>query len=299
MLTENVRSGYYINKRMFGNSMIKLKGDFYMKSVLTIQERIKDLRVENDLSLEELAKETGISTSALSSYENNEDKDISLNSIIALASFYNVSTDYLLGLTEINKSSVADISELKLDDETIDTLKKGKINSRLLCEIIKSENFAKFMSDMEIYVDGLAEMQIRNLNSLVSNMRTKIMQKYEVPDSDHYIKTLKACEINETDYFSRLIFEDIVGIAKSIKESHRRDTETGDANNPLNDVINIVEDYKKSSDPMKATLATLSRQLGMNFNKMETSEVLFFKTIVEKYSTVYRNMLPKKGRGKK
>ena len=85
----------------------------------------------------------------------------------------------------------------------------------------------------------------------------------------------------------------------SLKKSHRRDKETGDANNPLTDVINIVEDYKKTSDPMKATLATLSRQLGMNFNKMETSEVLFFKTIVEKYSTVYRNVLPKKGRGKK
>lgn len=270
-----------------------------MKSVLTIQERLKDLRVERGLSLEELSKETGISSSALSSYENNEDKDISLNSILTLAGFYNVSTDYLLGLTEINKSSVADISELKLDDETIDTLKKGKINSRLLCEIIKNENFVDFMSDMEIYVDGLAEMQIRNLNSLVSNMRTKIMQQYEVSDSDHYLRTLKACEINETDYFSRLVSEDIIEIAKSIKESHHRDTETGDANNPLNDVINIVEDYKKSSDPMKATLATLSRQLGMNFNKMETSEVLFFKTIVEKYSTVYRNMLPKKGRGKK
>ena len=299
MLTEKVRNGYYINKHMFDASIIKMKGDFYMKSVLTIQERIKDLRVESDLSLDELSKETGISISALSSYENNEDKDISLNSIIALANFYNVSTDYLLGLTEIKESTISDISELKLDDETIDILKSSNINSRLLCEIIKSENFAKFMSDMEIYVDGLAEMQIRNLNSFVSTMRTKILQRNEVHDSEYYIKTLKACEINETDYFSRLISEDIVQIAKGIKESHRRDKETGDANNPLTDVINIVNEYKNTSDPMKATLTTLSKQLGMNFNKMDASEVLFFKTIVEKYSTVYRSMLPKKGRGKK
>ena len=270
-----------------------------MKSVLTIQERLKDLRVERGLSLEELAKETGISSSALSSYENNEDKDISLNSIITLAGFYNVSTDYLLGLTEINKSRVSDISELKLDDDTIDFLKSGRVNNRLLCEIIKNEDFEKFMSDMEIYADGLAEMQIRNLNSIISLMRTKIIENNKVPDSEHYIKTLKACEINETDYFTRLISEDITEIAKAIKESHRRDKETGDANNPLTDVINIVNEYKNTSDPMKATLTTLSKQLGMNFNKMDASEVLFFKTIVEKYSTVYRSMLPKKGRGKK
>ncbi len=269
-----------------------------MKSVLTIQERLKDLRVERGLSLEELSKETGISSSALSSYENNEDKDISLNSIIALANFYNVSTDYLLGLTEINKSSVSDISELKLDDETLDFLKSGRAHNRLLCEIIKNENFERFMDDMEIYVDGFAEMQIRNLNSYVSVLRNNLQAKDDTPDTEHYIKTLKACEINETDYFSRLISEDITEIAKTIKESHRRDKETGDANNPLKDVINIVNEYKNTSDPMKATLTTLSKQLGMNFNKMDASEVLFFKTIVEKYSTVYRSMLPKKGRGK-
>ena len=270
-----------------------------MKSVLTIQERLKDLRVDKNLSLEELAKETGISSSALSSYENNEDKDISLNSIITLAEFYKVSTDYLLGLTEINKSSVSDISGLKLDDETLDFLKSGRANNRLLCEIIKNENFERFMGDMEIYVDGLAEMQIRNLNSYVSVLMNNIQAKNNAGDSEHYIKTLKACEINETDYFSRLISEDITGIAKNIKESHRRDKETGDANNPLSDVINIVNEYKNSPDPMKATLTTLGKQLGMNFNKMDASEVLFFKTIVEKYSTVYRSMLPKKGRGKK
>ena len=50
---------------------------------------------------------------------------------------------------------------------------------------------------------------------------------------------------------------------------------------------------------MKATLSTLSKQLGMNFNKMDSSEVQFFTTIIEQYSTVYRNFLSKNGRGKK
>lgn len=38
-----------------------------MKYKLTIQEKLKDLRVENGLSLEQLADATGISKSALSS----------------------------------------------------------------------------------------------------------------------------------------------------------------------------------------------------------------------------------------
>ena len=94
-------------------------------------------------------------------------------------------------------------------------------------------------------------------------------------------------------------YEDITAIAKVIKESHRQDTETGDENNPLTDVIDVVKEYATATDPMKATLSTLSKQLGMNFNKMDPAEVQFFTTLVEKYSTVYRSMLPKKGRGKK
>ena len=119
-------------------------------------------------------------------------------------------------------------------------------------------------------------MQIRNLNSFVALMRNKILLRDEISDSDHYLQTLKSCEIEENEYFSRLISEDITAITKDLKESHRRDTDTGDENNPLNDVIDIVKEYATATDPMKATLSTLSKQLGMNFNKMDPAEVQFF-----------------------
>lgn len=270
-----------------------------MKCQLSIQEKLKDLRVEKGLSLEELAAETGLSKSALGSYETNDHKDISHTAIIALAKYYGVSADYLLGLSENRDDRSSDISELKLDDDAIDILKSGNINNRLLCEIIKHPDFWKFMSDTEIYVDSLAEMQIRNLNSFVALMRSKIRMRDQIPDSEHYLRTLKVCEIDEDDYFSRRIFEDISAIAKDIKQSHRRDTETGDENSPLKDVIDVVKEFAMATDPMKATLSTLSKQLGMNFNKMDPAEVQFFTTLVEKYSTSYRSMLPKKGRGKK
>ena len=43
-----------------------------MQVTLTIQERLKDLRTEKGLSLEELSKETGISKSALAKYESDD-----------------------------------------------------------------------------------------------------------------------------------------------------------------------------------------------------------------------------------
>lgn len=270
-----------------------------MKCKLTIAEKLKDLRNAKGLNLEQLEQETGISKSALGSYESNDYKEIPHPNIIKLAQYYNISTDYLLGLSDNVTNSDAVLSELHLDDATIDILKSGSINNRLLCEIIKHPDFWKFMSDMEIYIDSMASMQIDNLNSFVAIMRTKIQLKNEISDSDHYIQTLKASEVNENDYFSRLIGFDITNIAKDIKDKHSKDKETGDTINPLNEVIDIVQEYSNATSPMKATLTTLSRQLGMNFNKMDPAEVQFFTTLVEKYSSVYRSMLPKKGRGKK
>ena len=40
-----------------------------MQVKLTIQERLKDLRVERGLTLEQLAEQTGLSKSALGKYE--------------------------------------------------------------------------------------------------------------------------------------------------------------------------------------------------------------------------------------
>ena len=71
-----------------------------MNIKLTISERLKNLRVvDNHLTLEQLAEQTGLSKSALGKYENEDYKDISPFAIATLAEFYGVSTDYLMGLT--------------------------------------------------------------------------------------------------------------------------------------------------------------------------------------------------------
>lgn len=81
-----------------------------MNPKLTIQEKLKDLRVERHLTLEQLAEETGISKSALGKYEADDFKDISPFSIVTLAKYYGVSTDYLMGMTETKKHPNTDLT---------------------------------------------------------------------------------------------------------------------------------------------------------------------------------------------
>jgi len=133
---------------------------------LTFTERIKDLRVEKRLTLKELAIETGIPPSTLQRLEAHEDVRIGYQDLIELANFYEVSTDYLFGLTGNRKHRNVDVDELRLSDQAIEVLKENNFNHRLLCELIIHPDFPKLMSAMEIYIDRKILPQMNSLNAI-------------------------------------------------------------------------------------------------------------------------------------
>ena len=148
-----------------------------MQPKLTIQERLKDLRVERSLTLEQLSAETGISKSALGKYEADDFKDISPFSMVELAKFYGVSTDYLLGLTEQKNHPNTELDALHLGDDAIEVLKTGKFNHRLLSELICHKDFQRFMLDTEIYVDRIADMRVNDMNAVLEAVRQMALMK--------------------------------------------------------------------------------------------------------------------------
>lgn len=62
-------------------------------------ERLKDLRTEEGLSIEELAKKTGYSHAAISRWENDI-RIPNIEALVTLAKYFKVSTDYLCGLED-------------------------------------------------------------------------------------------------------------------------------------------------------------------------------------------------------
>ena len=66
---------------------------------MNFQERIKELRIQKQMSQMDLAKATGISQSAIAKWELGKTEPTA-SAIIVLARFFDESTDYLLGLTE-------------------------------------------------------------------------------------------------------------------------------------------------------------------------------------------------------
>ena len=265
---------------------------------LTIQERIQDLRNERGLSLEQLAEQTGLSKSALANYETDESKDISHYALIRLAKFYGVTTDYLLGLTETKRPSDTDADSLRLSNELMEKLRNGQINTAMLNEMAAHRDFNKLLADMEIYVDGLAEQQIQSLNAVVNAAREKIIEKYHPDEYDSTLHLLSAMEVQEGEYFSRRVHDDIDGIMADIRNAHAQRQ-----NKPVDSLTeSIKRDIEEAMNSTEDRVETLLRQaltrLGVPYAKVTEKEKQTIINVLRK-SKRLQSGISMRGKGKR
>lgn len=66
---------------------------------MNLLERLRNLRVDHDITQTQLASEFHISQKTYSKYETGQ-RQIPIELLISLAQYYHVSVDYLLGLTD-------------------------------------------------------------------------------------------------------------------------------------------------------------------------------------------------------
>jgi transcriptional regulator with XRE-family HTH domain len=254
-----------------------------MKGATSIQERLWELRKDKGLNLEELSELTGISKSALGSYEKEDYKEINHGNLITLADFYGVSVDYLLCRTENREQINTPLTELHLNDEMVALLKSGRINNRLLCELATHKDFIKFLADIEIYVDGIATMQIQNLNALVDTVRHEIIERYRPGEDDPHLKVLQAAHISDDEYFSHMVRDDLNLIIRDIREAHKKDSESAPQTtvaNELKENLEAVENFKGSRDEKLVVL--YCKQLGINYKNLSDEEFRWLIRILKK-----------------
>lgn len=263
---------------------------------LSIQERIKDLRVERKLTLEQLAELTGLSRSALGSYESDDFKDISHYALIKLADFYDVSVDYLLGRMETKKHPNTEVSELHLSDAMIELLKNDRVDTPLLCELAAHPDFVKLLADIQIYIEGIASKQIQSLNAWVDVIRAEIMEKYQPGEHDRTAHFLQAAHIEEGEYFSRRVHEDIDIIMKDLRQAHLGRSDSASEST-------VVEEMKKDMEEVMNFKGSRLEQLVMLFctqtkikyHKLTEEEKQWLIRIAQK-SELSKSHIPQRGK---
>ena len=263
---------------------------------LSIQERLKDLRVECGLTLEQLAEKTHLSKSALGSYEGDDLKDISHHALIQLAKVYEVTVDYLLGRSKTKNHPNADLADLRLSDDMIELLKSGLVNNSLLCELATHPDFPRLMADLEIYVNGVAVKQVQAANAIVDTMSATIMKRYNPGLTDPQLRQLVAAHIDDDSFCRYVIQQDINKIALDLRKAHKDDFFSVPEDNPLEDFLQTAEETASpDSDPEQAALAFICKRLKLNLKKLSEEEKKWLKKIAQK-SDLLKNPNPQRGR---
>ena len=73
--------------------------------------RLKNLRIQNKLTQDELAKKIGVTKSVISAYENDL-RLPSFSTLISISKVFSVTTDFLLGIENTDNKQIIDLSGL-------------------------------------------------------------------------------------------------------------------------------------------------------------------------------------------
>ena len=187
------------------------------------KERLEDLRKEKKLSFEQLSKQlaergVNISHTNLKNYEINDPvhslygrtRSMSIEYLVAFADFYDVSVEYLLGLSNSRKREYHDISEqLGLCDGAITELVRCKDNSTNEEEpqILTSTEFEIVMEKFKQSLFAYYMYQVTH-DSISAQIREEKFEQME--EAQRVLDACGYCSV-EYDLISQVHMENAIG----------------------------------------------------------------------------------------
>ena len=210
------------------------------------RQRIQDLIKDNNITQAELANIIGLSESAFSRYLKGHTEMLGDGYIIKIAKHFRVSTDFLLGETDIPDRKNYDIEELGLSTESAKLLYTGKIDSGILNLLIENPKFTHLIRLLTIYKDETMLDGIRAANQNYTFLRSLLMGQARFHPEDaataidlaQKLSDLKAPPVSADIDAIRTVFMQIVADIKASAASESKMYQTATSE--------ILEDFRKT-----------------------------------------------------
>ena len=136
----------------------------------TPQQRLQDLMKEHKITQAVLAKKIGVTESTLSRFINGTKDTLSLDQMISIARIFNVSTDFLLCMTDVPDRKNYDISELGLSAEAARNLYTGRTNPQVVSRLLENRRFAQLTNMVALYFDDTLASGFAVQNQIVQTL---------------------------------------------------------------------------------------------------------------------------------
>ena len=141
-----------------------------------IRDRIQDLMKSRKVTQAELVTKIGCSESALSRFISGKTDKLGDESIIRIAKTFNVSTDFLLGVTTVPDRKNYEIDELGLSAQAARNLYTGKANAQVVNYLLESPRFLELTYILEQYFNGTVAAGYAAQNQLYTAL-SSLMRK--------------------------------------------------------------------------------------------------------------------------
>ena len=154
----------------------------------TIRDRLQDLMKSRKITQAELAVRIGSTESALSRFISGKTDKIGDESIIRIARVFNVSTDFLLGETNIPDRINYDISELGLSAQAARNLYVHTVNPKVVNALLENPEFAKTTNLISGYLDDELAKGFAAQNQIYAMVAGMLRSE---PDAEADVKKLQ------------------------------------------------------------------------------------------------------------
>lgn len=249
-----------------------------MEHRLRLKEKLEDLRRNRGLTLEQLEEQTKIPRSVLSRFEDEDDKtNINYKDLARLAMFYNVSLDYLFGITDNLQHRHIKIDNLRLTDEAIEVLAGGSFNNRLLCELMIHPDFSDFMMAFEIFISRRLSENMKLANKGFETAIEQLKADGLTPEKrDMDYSTVKEAVVDYDDYLRYRLMQKFEKLATNIYESHEKEALSEVGKGYMNTFDKqfgkYIEVKEETGDSPQAVYTMLCEQLLINAKKVPKLE---------------------------
>ena len=249
-------------------------------------ERISDLCNGRHISQKELAKRIGVSAPQLSRIVSGETKTINSDLLIAVAKEFRVSTDYILGLSEVSARKSYDIFELGFSEGAAKGLVTGAVDMEILNRMLEHKQFPKLTNLIRIYFKDTAARGIMTRNQII-DMATASLSDFvkEHPDKRAEVREdlqfISAQKLGEHEAEIEKIKNIFLSILRDIKkdiDSGKQPEKTASAA-----MIQAIQDEIRERDPKTLTKDDVTEivvnQLGLVAPMSEKTTGLFRKLL--------------------
>ena len=146
-----------------------------------VRTRIIDLMKEHKFSQKKLALSIGVHESTLGRFLNGTTEKLSEESVIRIAKTFNVSTDFILGTTEIPDKKNYDISELGLSVEAAKNLYTGKVKADIVNRLLENPRFATVTYMIAGYLDDTTAGGYAAHNQMIATVTSMLLGQNKTP----------------------------------------------------------------------------------------------------------------------